>query len=125
MEKTLRFEFIGLTMLACTVIAMANVGAVGRSLVLPPAFYGRVVYRCIIRGACYIAIRDLEKGMASVFQRVLVGLYLIVLSLLLFSHEALFHILSRNGKLVNPSIIQTTWELFWKDVRGENGSFLI
>ncbi|AKS38107.1 cell division protein FtsK [Anoxybacillus gonensis] len=123
-KKTLRFEFIGLTMLACTVIAMANVGAVGRSLVFATRFFMGEWYIVALLGALAISLYVIwKRAWPPFFQRVLVGLYLIVLSLLLFSHEALFHILSRNGKLINPSIIRTTWELFWKDVRGESGSF--
>ncbi|MCG6182245.1 DNA translocase FtsK [Anoxybacillus sp. LAT_38] len=123
-KKTLRFELIGLTMLACTVIAMANVGAVGRSLVFTTRFFMGEWYIVALLGALVTSLYVIwKRSWPPFFQRVLVGLYLIVLSLLLFSHESLFHILSRNGKLANPSIIRTTWELFWADVHGENSSF--
>lgn len=123
-KTTLRFELIGLTMLACTVIAMANVGAVGRSLVFVARFFMGEWYIVALLGALVTSLYVIwNRAWPLFFQRVLIGLYLIVLSLLLFSHETLFHILSRNGKLVNPSIIRTTWDLFWVDVRGENASF--
>ncbi len=123
-KKTLRFELIGLTMLACTVIAMANVGAVGRSLVFATRFFMGEWYIVALLGALVTSLYVIwKRAWPSFFHRILVGSYLIIFSLLLFSHETLFHILSRNGKLVNPSIIRTTWELFWADVRGESGSF--
>ena len=40
----------------------------------------------------------------------------------LLSHVKLFELLSREGHVKNPSVIQSTWEIFWQEVKGDTSS---
>jgi S-DNA-T family DNA segregation ATPase FtsK/SpoIIIE len=123
-KTTLRFELIGLTIFALSVIAMANLGFVGRSLVFIARFFMGEWYILLLIGSMVLSIYVIwKRKWPFFFHRSVVGLYLIVMALLLFSHETLFQLLSKQGKFVQPSIIRATWELFWMDVRGEATSF--
>nr|WP_199426043.1 DNA translocase FtsK [Anoxybacillus caldiproteolyticus] len=122
-KETFRFELIGLTMLAASVIAMANLGLVGRTLVLFSRFFLGEWYMLSFIVWFLLALYLIwKRTWPSFVNRIFIGLYTISAALLLLSHETLFRLLSRQGQFVDPSIIRTTWELFWMEVRGEHSS---
>ncbi|GMB08399.1 DNA translocase FtsK [Thermolongibacillus altinsuensis] len=123
-KTTLRFELIGLTIFALSVIAMANLGFVGRSFVFLARFFMGEWYILLFIGSMILSLYVIwKRKWPFFFHRAVVGVYLIVMALLLFSHETLFQLLSRQGKFAQPSIIRATWELFWMEVRGEATAF--
>jgi DNA segregation ATPase FtsK/SpoIIIE, S-DNA-T family len=122
-KRTIRFELIGLLLIALAAISIANLGAVGKAFVLFFRFFtGEWFMLCllalVILGGYFIWKRDIP----NYFHQRLVGIYLIIASLLLLSHVTLFENLLNNGKFADPSVIKNTWELFWLEVKGETST---
>jgi DNA segregation ATPase FtsK/SpoIIIE, S-DNA-T family len=121
-KETFQFELLGLTMLAISVIAMASLGLVGKTLVFIARFFFGEWYMLLFVALFILSFYIIwKRTWPSFAHRILLGLYIIVSALLLLSHETLFELLSRRGQF-NPSIIRTTWELFWNEVRGESAN---
>jgi S-DNA-T family DNA segregation ATPase FtsK/SpoIIIE len=121
-KETFQFELFGLTMLAISVIAMARLGLVGKTLVFIARFFFGEWYMLLFVALFILSFYIIWKRQWPSFtHRVLLGSYMIVSALLLLSHETLFDLLSRRGQF-DPSIIRTTWELFWNEVRGESAN---
>ncbi|OAT73627.1 cell division protein FtsK [Parageobacillus thermoglucosidasius] len=117
-KETFQLELIGLAMLAISVIAMARLGLVGKTLVFIARFFFGEWYMLLFVALFLLSFYIIwKRRWPSFTHRVLLGSYIIVSSLLLLSHETLFDLLSRNGQF-DPSVIRTTWELFWGEVRG-------
>ncbi len=120
-KATFRFELIGLAMLAISVIAMARLGLVGKTLVYFARFFLGEWYMLSFIGLFLLAIYVIwKRAWPSFVHRMLIGLYTVTAALLLLSHQTLFNLLSRQGEFHDPSIIRATWELFWMEVRGES-----
>lgn len=118
-KTTFRFELMGLAMLGLSVIAMARLGLVGKTLVLFARFFLGEWYMLLLIGLLCLAIYLIwKRAWPSFVHRWLIGIYTIVIALLLLSHLTLFQLLSRQGEFRDPSIIRTTWELFWMEVKG-------
>lgn len=122
-KRTIRFELIGLLLIALAAISIANLGAVGKAFVLFFRFFtGEWYMLCllalVILGGYFIWKRDIP----NYFHQRLIGIYLIIASLLLLSHVTLFENLLNNGKFEDPSVIKNTWEIFWLEVKGETST---
>lgn len=123
MKSTIRYELIGLLLVALAAISMANLGAVGRSVVMFFRFFtGEWYMICLIAlvvlGGYFIWKRDVP----FFFHQRLIGIYLVISSMLLLSHVTLFQLLLNDGKFEDPSVIRNTWELFWMEVKGESST---
>ncbi|RDE27670.1 DNA translocase FtsK [Parageobacillus thermoglucosidasius] len=119
-KETFQLELIGLAMLAISVIAMARLGLVGKTLVFIARFFFGEWYMLLFVALFLLSFYVIwKRRWPSFTHRVLLGSYIIISSLLLLSHETLFALLSRRGQF-DPSIIRTTWELFWDEVRGKS-----
>ncbi|HZG72937.1 MAG TPA: hypothetical protein VEY51_15475, partial [Chondromyces sp.] len=122
-KETLRYELIGLVVIALSIIGMIELGAVGKTFVYFFRFFLGEWYMigllATIGFAGYVMIKR-QKPMY--FRRRLVGIYIIIASLLLLSHVKLFELLANGGAFDNPSVITNTWELYWMDVRGQASS---
>lgn len=121
-ERTIRFELIGLLLIALAAISMAKLGAVGKSVVLFFRFFtGEWYMIClvflVILGGYFIWKRDFP----TIFTVRLVGIYLIIASLLLLSHVTLFENMA-NHHISSPSVIANTWELFKMEMFGESST---
>jgi len=120
-KKTFRMELLGLSLLTISVISMAHLGLVGNTFVFISRFFIGEWYIIILIGMFILSLYLIwKRTFPSFFHRRLVGVYIAVIAILLLSHQTLFELLSRQGKFANPSIIRTTWELFWAEVRGDN-----
>ncbi|WP_077211579.1 DNA translocase FtsK [Bacillus dakarensis] len=122
-KRTLKFELIGLILVALSAISMAELGAVGTSVVLFFRFFIGEWYMVsllalVILGGYFIWKREIP----SFFHPKLIGIYLIISALLLLSHVTLFQLLINGGKFDDPSVIANTWELFWMEVGGETST---
>ena len=114
---TLKFELIGLIILGLSVIAMAKLGAVGRSIVsLVRFFMGEWYILCLIGLMLLGFYLIIKRTLPNFFDRHLIGLYFIIASILLLSHVTLFSLLAEGGPFVRPSVILNTWEMFWMEV---------
>lgn len=117
-KTTFRFELTGLALLALSVIAMAQLGLVGKTVVSFARFFLGEWYILLLIGGFVLAIYLIwKRAWPSFFHRWLIGGYTISIALLLLSHLTLFRLLSRQGEF-HPSIIRTTWELFWNEANG-------
>jgi S-DNA-T family DNA segregation ATPase FtsK/SpoIIIE len=118
---TLKYELLGLILFALTCIGIANLGAVGKTLVLFARFFTGEWYMLQLLGLLVLSIYIIWKRQwPPFFTRQLVGTYLIVSAILLLSHVTLFQMLTKNGSFSNPSVIKNTWELYWMNVKGKS-----
>jgi DNA segregation ATPase FtsK/SpoIIIE, S-DNA-T family len=119
-KKTLKYELFGLILFALTCIGIANLGAVGKTLVLFTRFFTGEWYMLQLLGFLVLSIYIIWKRQwPSFITRQLVGTYLIVSAVLLLSHVTLFQMLTKNGSFSNPSVIKNTWELYWMNANGK------
>lgn len=122
-KRTVRFELIGLLLVALAAISMANLGAVGRAIVMFFRFFtGEWYMLCLIALIVIGGYLIWKRDIPFFFHQRLIGTYLIVASLLLLSHVTLFQLLLNDGKFENPSVIGNTLELFWMEVKGETST---
>lgn len=116
---TMKYEVMGLIILGLSVIAIAKLGMVGRSLVSLVRFFMGEWYILCLLGMIVLSFYFMIKRVLPNFvKRQLVGLYFIIASLLLVSHVTLFTLLAEGGPFEKPSVILHTWELFWMEVKG-------
>jgi DNA segregation ATPase FtsK/SpoIIIE, S-DNA-T family len=121
-KEAFRFELLGLAMLAISVIAIAHLGLVGKTLVLVARFFLGEWYMLLLVGLFILSFYLIwKRTWPSFANRIFVGSYIIISALLLLSHEKLFDLLSRRGQF-DPSVIRTTWELFWNEASGKTAS---
>jgi DNA segregation ATPase FtsK/SpoIIIE, S-DNA-T family len=122
-KQTIKYELIGLLMIALSLIAIIQLGAVGKAFVLFFRFFLGEWYMLAFIGMLFIAgYMMIKREMPNFFSRRLAGLYIILISTLLLSHVKLFELLSNDGAFQNPSVIANTWELYWMEVRGESST---
>ncbi len=123
LKRTVQFELTALALLALVIISMAKLGAVGKVTVLFFRFWMGEWYILSLIGLLVLSVYLMWKREIPFFFHIkLTGLYLIVSSILLLSHDTLFRLLSNDGKFTNTSVISNTWELFMMEVRGETST---
>ncbi|WP_409253755.1 DNA translocase FtsK [Bacillus sp. SCS-153A] len=122
-KQTIKYELIGMLMIALSLIAIIQLGAVGKAFVHFFRFFLGEWYMLAFIGMLITAgYMMIKREMPNFFSRRLAGLYIIVISTLLLSHVKLFELLSNDGAFQNPSVIANTWELYWMEVRGESST---
>ncbi|NEU29314.1 DNA translocase FtsK [bacterium LRH843] len=119
-KSQLTYELIGLGLLVIAVVTLARLGTVGETFVrLFRFFLGEwfaVMAIGLLFAALYIMIKRKEPKFWS---RRMAGLYVIILSFVLFSHVGLFNQLSGREGFQDKSVIRNTWKLFWLEMKGE------
>ncbi|MFB7302064.1 FtsK/SpoIIIE family DNA translocase [Heyndrickxia sporothermodurans] len=122
-KTNIRFELIGIILIALSLISIIKLGAVGKSLVYFFRFFlgewYMVALVCMIFLAVYLMVR---RDWPFFYSRRLWGVYVAMISLLLLSHVKLFEQLTRSGHIKNPSVIKNTWDLFWQEIKGETST---
>ncbi|WLR52393.1 DNA translocase FtsK [Bacillus tianshenii] len=120
-KEQLRFELAGLFLFAVTCITLAKLGKVGESFVLLFRFFFGEWYILLVLGmftvAVYLIIKRTKPPLAT---RRLFGVYIIAMAFVLLSHVWLFEMLMAKGVWSETSVIKSTWELFWMEVKGES-----
>ena len=120
LKTTMKYELIGLIILGLSVIAIAKLGVVGRSIVSFIRFFMGEWYMVFLLGMIVMSFYLMIKRVLPNFlKRQLVGFYFIMASILLLSHVTLFTLLAEGGPFEKPSVILNTWELFWMEVTGK------
>ena len=121
--QTIKYELVGLLIIALSAISIAGLGAVGKSLVLFFRFFmGEWYIVSLLYLIAFSVLLMWKREIPDFFHVKWVGSYLIIGSLLLLSHITLFELLSNGGKFEDPSVIKNTWELFWMEVKGETST---
>ncbi|EDL63985.1 FtsK/SpoIIIE family DNA translocase [Bacillus sp. SG-1] len=122
-KQTIKYELIGMLMIALSLIAIIQLGAVGKAFVHFFRFFLGEWYMLAFVGMLVTAgYMMIKRELPNFFSRRLAGLYIILISTLLLSHVKLFELLSNDGAFQNPSVIANTWELYWMEVRGESST---
>ncbi len=118
LQTTIKFELIGIILIALSIISIMEVGAVGKGLVLFARFFFGEWFMILFAGAIVFALYCMIKRQIPPLLSVrMMGIYLVLTALLLLSHVQLFQLLTNQG-LVDTSVIRNTWSLYWADVRG-------
>lgn len=122
-KRTIRFELIGILLVALAAISMAGLGAVGRSIVMFFRFFAGEWYMLFLVGLAVLGFYLIwKREIPNLVGQRLIGVYLVVSSILLLSHIPLFELLLNDGKLKDPSVIKNTWELFFMEAKGETST---
>jgi DNA segregation ATPase FtsK/SpoIIIE, S-DNA-T family len=122
-KRTIQFELVALLLIALAVIAMARLGAVGQTLVLFFRFFiGEWYMLGLVMMVMYGGYLMWKRERPYLFHTKLIGTYLIISAFLLLSHITLFQLLSNGERFENPSVIKNTWELYWMEVGGQDGT---
>jgi DNA segregation ATPase FtsK/SpoIIIE, S-DNA-T family len=122
-KTTVQFELAGLALLAMAIIAMADLGAVGKSIVMFFRFFFGEWYMLSLVGLAVFSIYIMwKRNMPFIFHTKLIGTYLIVAAVLLLSHVTLFELLSNGGKFDDPSVIKNTFDLYVMEAKGETST---
>lgn len=119
-KSQLTYELMGLGLLVIAVVTFARLGTVGETIVrLFRFFLGEwfaVMAIGLLVAALYIMIK---RQSPKLWTRRMSGIYVIILSFVLFSHIGLFNQLSGKEGFQDQSVIRNTWRLFWMEMRGE------
>ncbi|CAM3734953.1 DNA translocase FtsK [Mesobacillus thioparans] len=122
-KTTVQYELSGLALLALAIIAMANLGAVGRTIVMFFRFFFGEWYMLSLVGLVVFSIFIMwKRRLPFIFHTKLIGTYLIMSAILLLSHVTLFELLSNGGKFEDPSVIKNTFDLFVMEAKGETST---
>lgn len=123
LKTTVQYELAGLALLALSIIAMADLGAVGKATVMFFRFFSGEWYMLNLIGLAVFSIYIMwKRKLPFIFHTKLIGTYLVFSAILLLSHVTLFELLSNGGKFENPSVIKNTFELFVMEAKGETST---
>jgi DNA segregation ATPase FtsK/SpoIIIE, S-DNA-T family len=123
LKTTVQYELAGLALLALAIIAMADLGAVGRATVMFFRFFSGEWYMLNLVALVVFAVYIMwKRSLPFIFHTKLIGTYLVISAILLLSHVTLFELLSNGGKFENPSVIKNTFELFVMEAKGETST---
>ncbi|MDQ0482915.1 FtsK/SpoIIIE family DNA translocase [Guptibacillus hwajinpoensis] len=122
-QSQVKIEFIGLTVLAFTVLGVLKMGVVGRAIYHMFRFFAGEWFGLIVGGLVLFAgYLIVKRKLPPFWTRRLAGFYLLGTSFLLLSHVGLFETLSREGEWGSASVIANTYELFRMDVTNPSES---
>ncbi|KEZ54305.1 DNA translocase FtsK [Metabacillus indicus] len=119
-RETLKFELIGLGILAIALIAISSLGFVGKTVVYVFRFFIGEWFMAALIGMLILAGFIMwNRRWPHLVSRQMIGLYCLLAAILLLSHVTLFQMLTKKGALTSPSVITNTWELFFMEVNGQ------
>jgi S-DNA-T family DNA segregation ATPase FtsK/SpoIIIE len=119
-KSQLTYELIGLGLLVIAVVTFARLGTVGETFVRLFRFFLGEWFIVLAIGLLVISLYIMIKRQnPKLWSRRISGLYVMILSFVLFSHVGLFHQLSGKEGFQDQSVIRNTWRLFWMEMRGE------
>lgn len=113
------YEVLGLALFTISVIALAKLGAAGKAIYEFFRLFGGNWYIIFLVGLFLLSIYMIWKRKKPDFwTRRLTGCYLFIFAILLLSHVQLFVDLTAKGQWHNPSVISSTWQLYWAQLNG-------
>ncbi|WP_088041169.1 DNA translocase FtsK [Bacillus sp. EAC] len=114
------YEISGLLFIALSIITILKLGIVGKSFVLFLRFFFGEWYMLsflfIIGLSAYSIIYRKRPPFIS---SMTIGGLLIFFSILMFSHVTLFDLLAKNNQFPNQSVIDSTFQLFMIEAKGQ------
>ncbi|WP_243523834.1 DNA translocase FtsK [Bacillus pseudomycoides] len=117
-KPTLYYEIVGLTLFALSIITILQLGIVGKSFVLFFRFFFGEWYIIGVLGVIALSIAFvIRRGWPNLLNKRLIGVYLIVLAILMFSHITLFNLLTKDGAVENTSVIVSTKDMFFLEMK--------
>ncbi|WP_332690353.1 FtsK/SpoIIIE family DNA translocase [Halalkalibacter lacteus] len=119
-KSQLTYELIGLGLLVIAVVTFARLGSVGETFVRLFRFFLGEWFVVLAIGLLVVSLYIMIKRQnPKLWTRRLSGVYVLILSFVLFSHVGLFHQLNAREGFQDQSVIRNTWKLFWMEMRGE------
>ncbi|KEK25691.1 DNA translocase FtsK [Bacillus gaemokensis] len=117
-KPTLYYEIVGLTLFALSIITILQLGVVGKSFVLFFRFFFGEWYIIGVLGVIALSIAFvIKRAWPNLLNKRLIGVYLIVLAILMFSHITLFNLLTKDGAVENTSVIVSTKDMFFLEMK--------
>ncbi|MGG2014500.1 DNA translocase FtsK [Bacillus sp. S10(2024)] len=117
-KPTLYYEIVGLTLFALSIITIMQLGVVGKAFVLFFRFFFGEWYILGVLGVIALSIAFvIKREWPNLVNKRLIGLYLIVLAILMFSHITLVNLLTKDGAVQSTSVIVTTKDLFFHEMK--------
>ncbi|EOP51768.1 DNA translocase ftsK [Bacillus cereus VDM053] len=117
-KPTLYYEIVGLTLFALSIITILQLGVVGKSFVLFFRFFFGEWYIIGVLGVIALSVAFvIKRGWPNLLNKRLIGVYLIVLAILMFSHITLFNLLTKDGAVQNTSVIVSTKDYFFLEMK--------
>ncbi|MCI0766082.1 DNA translocase FtsK [Bacillus sp. TL12] len=117
-KPTLYYEIVGLTLFALSIITILQLGIVGKAFVLFFRFFFGEWYIIGVLGVIALSIAFvIRRGWPNLLNKRLIGVYLIVLAILMFSHITLFNLLTKDGAVENTSVIVSTKDMFFLEMK--------
>jgi DNA segregation ATPase FtsK/SpoIIIE, S-DNA-T family len=122
-KQLLYYEAIGLAVFALSIVTILKLGIVGNVLVLFLRFFFGQWYMVSLIGCIGIAVYFMiKRKWPNLIHPKLLGVYLIYLAILMFSHISLFEALSKDGVFTSPSVMLNTKDIFLVEANGQVGS---
>lgn len=117
-KPTLYYEIVGLTLFALSIITIMQLGVVGKAFVLFFRFFFGEWYILGVLGVIALSVAFvIKREWPNLLNKRLIGLYLIVLAILMFSHITLVSLLTKDGAVQSTSVIVTTKDLFFHEMK--------
>lgn len=108
----LMFEILGLILIAIAVIIIFEYGMIGRFLTTIAMFLLGNLYFAVPFMLIFVALLlMIGRKKVSLNDRLILGMFLIVMSLTIFSHGILFEQLSKSGGLLSESVLRESWRI--------------
>ncbi|WP_440602743.1 DNA translocase FtsK [Bacillus sp. GB_SG_008] len=117
-KPTLYYEIVGLALFALSIITIMQLGVVGKAFVLFFRFFFGEWYILGVLGVIALSIAFvIKREWPNLLHKRLIGIYLITLAVLMFSHITLVNLLTKDGAVQSSSVIVTTKDLFFHEMK--------
>lgn len=108
----LMYEILGLLLIALAVIMIFEYGMIGRILQTIAMFLLGNLHFAVPFMLIFIALlMMIGRKKIGIKDRLVLGMFLIVMSLTIFSHGILFEQLSKSGGLLSDSVLRESWRI--------------
>ncbi|TQR38241.1 DNA translocase FtsK [Lysinibacillus sphaericus] len=108
----LMYEILGLIFIALAVIMIFEYGMIGRVLQTIAMFLLGNLHFAVPFMLIFVALLlMIGRKKVSIYDRLILGMLLIVMSLTIFSHGILFEQLSKSGGLLSDSVLRESWRI--------------
>ncbi len=108
----LMYEILGLILIALAVIMIFEYGMIGRVLQTIVMFLLGNLHFAVPFMLVFVALLlMIGRKKVSIYDRLIVGMLLIIMSLTIFSHGILFEQLSKSGGLLSDSVLRESWRI--------------
>lgn len=108
----LMYEILGLLLIALAVIMIFEYGMIGRIIQTIAMFlFGNLHFAVPFMLIFVALLMMIGRKKVGIKDRLILGMFLIVMSLTIFSHGILFEQLSKSGGLLSDSVLRESWRI--------------